>query len=151
MALNWLVGKYEEVSKNLKTEATKIKNKQFLESVVAGVVAVAYVDGNVSPEEKNKMMGILRTNDVLSVFDTDKVIELFNKFVSKYEFDPGIGEMETLAVVAKLKSKDAEARLLVRVCCAIGAADGDFDDDEKAVVRKICGELGLNPKDFDLV
>ena len=151
MALNWLVGKYEEVSKNLKTEVTKIKNKQFLESVVAGVVAVAYVDGDVSSEEKNKMMGILRTNDVLSVFDSDKVIELFNKFVSKYEFDPGIGEMETLSVVGKLKGKDAEARLLVRVCCAIGAADGNFDDEEKAVVRKICGELGLNPKDFDLV
>ena len=39
---------------------------------------------------------------------------------------------------------------MVRVCCAIGAADGNFDDDEKAVVRKICAELNLNPKDFDL-
>jgi tellurite resistance protein TerB len=39
---------------------------------------------------------------------------------------------------------------MVRVCCAIGAADGNFDNDEKAVVSKICTELGLNPKDFDL-
>jgi tellurite resistance protein TerB len=150
MALDWLVGKYEEVSKGLKTEVTKIKNKQFLEAVLAGVVAVSYADGTVSSEEKNKMMGFLRSNDVLSVFDSAKVIELFNKYMSKYEFDTSIGEMEALAVVAKIKPKEAEARLLVRVCCAIGAADGDFDDSEKAVVRKICSELGLNPAEFDL-
>lgn len=40
---------------------------------------------------------------------------------------------------------------MVRVCCAIGAADGNFDEGEKTVVRKICAELSLNPKDFDLV
>src|SRR5210317_391086 len=86
MALDWLVGKYEEVSKGLKTEVTKIKNKQFLESVLAGVVAVSYADGEVSSDEKTKMMGFLRSNDVLSVFDSNKVIELFNKYMSKYEF-----------------------------------------------------------------
>jgi len=40
--------------------------------------------------------------------------------------------------------------LMVRVCCAIGAADGNFDENEKTAVRNICAELGLNPKDFDL-
>jgi tellurite resistance protein TerB len=39
---------------------------------------------------------------------------------------------------------------MVRVCCAVGASDGNFDESEKAAVRNICAELGLNPKDFDL-
>ena len=46
--------------------------------------------------------------------------------------------------------KPEEARLLVRVCCMIGAADGNFDDKERALVTDICRELELNPKDFDL-
>lgn len=150
MSLSWLKGKMDEVSKSLKNEVTKIKNQTFLEGVVAGCTMVAYADGVVRPEEKQKMMGFMRSNDVLSVFDISKVIALFDKASSKYEFDRSIGEMEALSAVGKLRSKPTEARLLVRVCCAIGASDGNFDQTEKQAVAKICKELGLDPAEFDL-
>lgn len=150
MSLNWLKDKFNEVSKNLKDEVTKIKNQTFLEGVVAGCTIVAYADGIVRSEEKMKMMGFLKNNDVLSVFDTGKVIQLFEKYASRFEFDKAIGEMDCLSTVGKLKSKPQEARLLVRVCCAIGASDGNFDHAEKEAVRKICNELGLSPSEFDL-
>jgi len=150
MALDWLKNRFNEVSSNLKTEVTRIRNKTFLEAVVGGCVLVAYADGVVRPEEKQKMMGFLQNSEVLSVFDTVEVIKLFEKFAKQFEFDTGIGEANALQAVGKLKDKESEARLMVRVCCAIGAADGDFDDSEKATVRKICNELGLSPKDFDL-
>jgi len=150
MALEWLKQRYSEVTANLKTEVTKFKNKSFLEAVVAGCALVAHADGVVRPEEKQKMMGFLRTSEVLSAFSVEEVIAIFDKYSKQFEFDHQIGQASALQVVAKLKGKDAEARLMVRVCCAIGAADGNFDDSEKAVVRKICAELGLNSKDFDL-
>ena len=150
MALEWLKQRYSEVTANLKTEVTKLKNKTFLEAVVAGCALVAHADGVVKPEEKQKMMGFLRNSDVLSVFDPQEVIGIFDKYTKQFEFDHQIGKAAVLQVVGKLKGKDSEARLMVRVCCAIGAADGNFDDQEKAVVRAICNELGLNPKDFDL-
>lgn len=150
MALDWLKGKFNEVSKNLKDEVTKIRNRTFLEGVVAGCAVVAYADGVVKPEEKQKMLGFMRNNDIMSVFKTEDVIKLFEKFSGRFEFDREIGEMDALAAIAKVKSKPDQARLLVRVCCAIGSSDGDFDNSEKAAVRKICNELGLNPADFDL-
>lgn len=150
MALSWLKGKFDEVSANLKNEVTKVRNKEFLEGVVAGCALVAYADGVVKPEEKQKMMGFLRTSDVLSAFDTSDVIKLFEKFTDQFEFDPAIGEANALQAVSKVKKKEGEARLLVRVCCAIGASDGEFDNMERKVVSKICSELGLNPTDFDL-
>lgn len=150
MALEWLKQRYSEVTANLKTEVTKFKNKSFLEAVVAGCALVAHADGVVKPEEKQKMMGFLRNSDVLSVFDVQEIIAIFDKYSKQFEFDHQIGQASALQVVGKLKGKDAEARLMVRVCCAIGAADGNFDAQEKAVVSKICAELGLNPKDFDL-
>ena len=150
MALEWLKQRYSEVAANLKTEVSKFKNKSFLEAVVAGCALVAHADGVVKPEEKQKMMGFLRNSEVLSVFDVQEVIAIFDKYSKQFEFDHQIGQASALQVVGKLKGKDAEARLMVRVCCAIGAADGNFDPDEKAVASKICAELGLNPKDFDL-
>ena len=104
----------------------------------------------VRPEEKQKMMGFLRNSEVLSVFSADEIIVIFDKYAKQFEFDAQIGQASALQAVAKVKDKEAEARLMVRVCCAVGAADGDFDEKEKAVVRKICTELSLNPKDFDL-
>lgn len=150
MALEWLKQRYNEVTASLKTEVTKFNNKSFLETVVAGCVMVAYADGVVRPEEKQKMMGFLRNSDVLSVFTTEEVIVVFDKYAKQFEFDHQIGQASALQAIAKLKGKETEAKLMVRVCCAIGAADGNFDDNEKAIVRKICAELGLNPKDFDL-
>ncbi|MGP4022500.1 TerB family tellurite resistance protein [Actinomadura sp. 3N407] len=32
----------------------------------------------------------------------------------------------------------------------IGGADGDFDDNEKAVVREACHAVGLPPAEFEL-
>jgi tellurite resistance protein TerB len=150
MALEWLKQRFNEVSTNLKSEVTKFQNKTFLESVVAGCVLVAYADGVVRPEEKQKMMGFLRNNEVLSAFSSDEVIALFDKYAKQFEFDYQIGQANALQGVAKIKDKSDQARLMVRVCCVIGAADGSFDDNEKEAVRKICAELNLNPKDFDL-
>ena len=150
MALEWLKQRFNEVSTTLQGEVSKIRNKSFLESVVAGCVLVAYADGVARAEEKQKMMGFLRTNPILSVYSTEDVIAIFDKYAKQFDFDHQIGQASALQAVAKVKDKSDEARLMVRVCCAIGAADGNFDDNEKAIVRKICTELGLNPQDFDL-
>lgn len=150
MALEWLKNRFNEVSTSVKTEVTKVRNKTFLEGVVAGCAMVAYADGTVTPEEKQKMMGFLKSSEVLSVFSVDEVIATFEKFAKQFEFDTAIGEANALQTIGKLRSKENEARLMVRVCCIIGAADGNFDENEKATVRKICNELRLNPKDFDL-
>ena len=61
-----------------------------------------------------------------------------------------MGEAECLAEVSKLKKKSDQATMLIGKCCAIGEADGDFDDNEKAAVRKMCAALDLNPAQFDL-
>ena len=60
--------------------------------------------------------------------------DIFEKYVMWFEFDISIGKGEALNSIAKIKKDGEAARLLVRVCCAIGAADGDFDNDENDFV-----------------
>ena len=150
MALDWLKTRFNEIKGEVNSEITKFRNRTMMEGVVAGCAMIAYADGIVSPEEKQKMAGFMQQSEALKVFKMDDVINTFNNVAGKFDFDHQIGEAEALRSIAKLKGKDAEARLLVRVCCMIGAADGNFDQNERACTVKICRELGLDPSEFDL-
>jgi len=148
--LSWLTENAIAARNRLTTEVKKFRNQEFMEAVVAGCALVAASDGNVSADEKKKMAGFIQNSDELRVFDMTQVIGAFNRAIEKFEFDEEIGRAEALRAIAKIGKKPDAARLLVRVCCAIGSADGSFDEKEQAVCRQICRELGLTPADFDL-
>lgn len=148
--LNWLKDKGFEARTRLTAEVSKFKNRAFMEATVAACAMVAAADGTISSEEKQKMAGFIRTSDELKVFEMPAVIAFFEKVIGNFDFDAEIGKAEALKVIGSLRGNEEQSRVMVRVACAIGASDGDFDADERAVVRDICKELGLNPADFDL-
>ncbi len=142
--------KGQEVRQKLTSEVSRFRNREFMEACVSGCALVAAADGTISSEEKQKMMGYIKNSDELKVFNADEVIAVFNKVASGLEFDHMIGKAEALKKIAVLRKKPDAARLMVRVCCVIGCADGTFDDNEKKIVREICAELDVPAADFDL-
>jgi len=148
--LNWLKQNAEQARGKLTAEAAKFKNRGFMEAVVNGCALVAAADGSIDATEKQKMAGFIERADELKHFEMREVIEVFQKAASDFEFDHAIGKASALKVIGKIKTNEEQSRLLVRVVCAIGAADGDFDAEEKSMVTEIARELGLNPADFDL-
>jgi tellurite resistance protein TerB len=148
--IDWLKQNVEQARSKLTAEASKFKNRSFMEAVVNGCALVAAADGNIDASEKQKMAGFIERADELKHFDMRQVIEIFQKAANDFEFDHGIGKAAALKTISKIKGNEDQSRLLVRVVCAIGAADGDFDAQERAVVVEIARELGLNPADFDL-
>ncbi|MNI13745.1 Tellurite resistance protein TerB [compost metagenome] len=134
----------------LTDQVKKFKNKDFLDAIVAGCAIVAASDGSISDEEKQKMVGYISRSDELKVFEISNVIARFNHFVGNFEFSSMIGKQEALKVIAKYSSKPEVGRIIVAVCCAVGAADGNFDDKEKIAAREICNALNLNPSEFNL-
>lgn len=139
-----------EARSKLATEVSKFRNREFMEACVAGCALVAAADGNIDSAEKQKMMKFIQQSDELKVFDTKDVINFFNKIAENFEFDNEIGKAEALKVIGKLRNKPDAARLMVRVCCAIGSADGDFDDKEKDIIRAMCRDLNIPSDDFGL-
>lgn len=148
--LGWLKTNASKAREALTTEVSKFKNKNFMEATAAACALIAAADGEVSAAEKEKMAGFIKNSPELKVFDIADVIKAFNDSIAKLEFDLSIGKAEALKLIGKIKSNDGASRLLVRVACAIGASDGDFDPQEKTACRQICLELGLNPADFEL-
>jgi len=134
----------------LKSEALKFKNKDFLNAAMAGSALIAMADGSISSEEKQKMIKFIESNDALSIFTTSDVIKAFQDFVGQLEFDKDIGEAKAYQAIGKMKSNTEASRLLIRMIIAIASSDGLFDNDEKKVAVKIAKELALNPAEFEL-
>ena len=150
MSLSNFLSGLKSKAGELKTEALKYKNKDFLNAAMAGSALVSMADGSVSEEEKQKMTKFIESNDALSVFTTSDVIKAFHDFVGHIESDKEIGEAKAYQALAKMKSNVEASRLLVRMIIAVAAADGNFDASEKAVASKIAKELGINPSEFEL-
>lgn len=150
MSFNNFLNQLKTKANELKTEALKFKNKDFLNAAMAGSALIAMADGAVSSEEKQKMIKFIEGHDALSIFTTSDVIKAFQDFVGQLEFDKDIGEAKAYQALGKMKSNLEAARLLIRMIIAIAASDGKFDESEKKIATKIALELGLNPSEFEL-
>ena len=148
---NNLKGWVNQQKTQLGDTITRFKNKEFMHATVAGCALVAAADGDISTAEKQKMVGFIQRTDELKVFDMSEVISQFNKFAEGFEFDTFIGKAEALKAIATQRNNPEAARLLIRVCSAIGMADGEFSSSEQAIVIDMCRELQLNPAEFNLV
>ncbi|MEH7275284.1 TerD family protein [Neobacillus vireti] len=126
----------------------RYKSQDVLEAVVAACALVSMADGYLDALERQKMIEFVNSSEELRVFDSNKVIQRFNYFVSRIEADRMIGRAEAFRALGKIRSKPEIARLVARYCIAIGYADGNFDHNEMQMVSDICRELGLNPGEF---
>lgn len=148
--MDWLRELANDPRKAISGQVARFQNRDFLDAVVHACALVACADGTIKPEEKQKMMGFVRTSESLKVFSSSEVIEAFQRAAAKFEFDFLVGKIDALKVIKRLAGNTDAARTLVRVCCLIGASDGDFDEAEKKAVSEICKTLGLEPKEFEL-
>ncbi|MFT6386917.1 MAG: tellurite resistance protein TerB [Cellvibrionaceae bacterium] len=148
--LNDLINSVKKKSSELKAGVLKFKNKDFLSACAAGSVLIARADGDVSSEEKKKMIALITHNEALSVFDTADVIKVFNEYLGYFDFDADVGDSKACEALNKIRGDDVQCRTLMRLVIAIAAADGDFDADEKVVAKKVAAELNLNASEFNI-
>ena len=130
-------------AQSMNTELKKYRSKDLMQAIVSSATLVAYADGEVSSEEKQKLLGYMRNSEQMSVFETDKVIETFNQYLGRFDFDATIATGEVLQKLAVFKNKP-EAQLIARVCLAIANVDGKFDDSERKAMDRICLALGID-------
>lgn len=134
----------------LTNRVSKFKNKKFMEGTVASCAYVAMASDGVSSDEKQKMIGFIKNSPELNVFDTEQIIDVFNKLASNFEFDKDIGKGEAMKLITRMRDEPDAAQLMLRVAIAIGKSDGDFDAAERASAKDICAALNLSAADYDL-
>ena len=133
---------------NARNIVTKYMGKDLTEALVAGSALVSMADGIIQPSEKDKLLEYFRTSQEMRGINSNEVVSRFNYFVQRIQADSSMGKAEALRAIGKLAPKPDAARLVVRLCCAIGYADGEFVLKEKQIVEEICREVNMNPREF---
>ena len=137
----------ERLKDSIRTQAARHRNRSFLEATMAAAALVSYADGEVSLSERVRVDQILERLDQLKIYDPHLGVDLFNEVVDALTNAPADGREMALARI-KAVAKDPEAsQLMVRICCAISEADGDFSPAEKRTIEAICGALGVSFED----
>ena len=125
----------------------RISTSDQLDRVTAAAALIAYADGTCDADEKQKTIKVIQVK--LPHFTVADIAKSWKKAEASIDLDYDFGKSDLLSVIAGANGSD-EADLLLRVGILIGGADGDFDDDEKTVVREMCGVLGAKPATYGL-
>ncbi|MEU0914750.1 tellurite resistance TerB family protein [Streptomyces althioticus] len=134
----------------LMAKKNDLKSGAFRDAGMAMCALVAAADGTVDPAERQRVAQLIATNEVLQNFPADDLRRRFEDNLNKLTADFAFGKVSVMQEIAKAKKKPAEARAVIQIGIVIGGADGDFDKDERAVVREACYALDLPPHEFDL-
>ena len=139
-----------ELQGQLVTQVKQFQNKNFADATMAVCALVAASDGTIDASERKKTASFISSSDMLAVFDVSQLQQTFNAYCDKLVKDFDFGKIDLLQIVSKLKKNPPQARAAVQVAVLIAGADGNFDADEKNVIKEICRSLDIDPKDFDL-
>ncbi|MFI1754949.1 MULTISPECIES: tellurite resistance TerB family protein [unclassified Streptomyces] len=146
--------RFKESASQMQTQLVAKKNDlksgAFRDASMAMCALVAAADGSVDPSERQRVAQLISANEVLQNFPADDLRRRFEDNLDKLTADFAFGKVGILQEIAKAKKKPAEARAVIQIGIVIGGADGDFDKDERAVVREACYALDLPPHEFDL-
>ncbi|MFF5857248.1 tellurite resistance TerB family protein [Streptomyces sp. NPDC012751] len=139
-----------QMQTQLMAKKNDLKSGAFRDASMAMCALVAAADGTVDPSERQRVAQLIATNEVLQNFPADDLRRRLEDNLNKLTTDFDFGKVSVLQEIAKAKKKPAEARAVIQIGIVIGGADGDFDKDERAVVREACYTLDLPPHEFDL-
>jgi tellurite resistance protein TerB len=119
--------------------------------IAAACAVVAYADGWVTPDEHRRMIHRILSSGALEPRRIDDLTEAFEAVRARFLQFPDTAEAWALDRVIALRDHATLPHLVVTACCAIAAADGGFDAEERRAILRICKLLRVDPDDFGLL
>ena len=137
----------ERLKDGIRSQAARHRNRAFLEATMAAAALVSHADGEVSLSERIRVDQILERLDQLKIYDPHLAVDLFNEVIDALDEAPDQGRETALARIKPMAKDPDAAHLVVRICCAVSEADGEFSPAERRTVEAICSTLGVTYED----
>ena len=139
-----------KMNSSLQTNVSKFKNTEFANASMAMCALIASADGSIEGTERQKTTALILSNETLKIFQASDLKQKFDFYCDKLSQDFDFGKVEAIQAIAKLNKNQDQGRAVIQIGIIIGGADGNFDIDEKKVVKEACRAVGINPEEFDL-
>ena len=143
-------GFFQQAREALAKELERFRNREFLEATMAASALVATADGEVNFAELSIIDQALETIHELNIYDPHDAVDIYRDYVDGLKSEPEETREKILDEVSKIADDPDAARLLIKVCVAIGKSDDDFSDSEKAVIEELCATLSLDRQELGL-
>jgi tellurite resistance protein TerB len=140
----------QKMQGQLMEKKTELKSGSFRDASMAMCALVAAADGSVDPSERQRVASLISTNQVLQNFPAADLQQRFNRYVDQLTADFQFGKVAVMQDIGKAKKKPTEARAVIQIGIIIGGADGNFDPQERQIVREACYALDIPATEFDL-
>jgi len=127
---------------------SQLVHEDFMKAFSGACALIACADGKIDSSEEAKILSFIKNLRELKSFDSSTIMQHFREFANTLNCDPDIGREKIYTSLKEIKGDKKASKLLVRICCHIGAADGDFDSNEKQATIEICRQLGIEPNEF---
>jgi len=135
---------------SLASELERFRNRHFLEACMAASALVAMADGEVNFSELATIDQVLETVQQLRIYDPHTAVNIYRDYIDHLREDEKEARRQAFQAVERLAGDEDGARLVIRVCVAIGKADDDFNAPEKEMILDLCATLAIPPTEFEL-
>lgn len=132
-----------------KVEAKKFGNRDLMEAYVGGCVAVMYADGEVTDDELKNLENQIAANASMDGFGNE-INQTIGKFSQMFDAGPRMGMLKVMREIADVKASKEEAEEVFVAMITTAEADGEIDDKELDVLKKVAQALGLSLRDHGL-
>lgn len=121
-----------------------------LEGVMAACALIAYSDGKVTQDERQRMLSVIPRFAALRFLSQGELIRAFETATGWFEVAPADGRRRAMAAIGRVREHRRCRIPLLRACHAIATADSAFDRRERESLISICTALDLDPGEFGL-
>jgi len=121
-----------------------------LEAVCAAAALVAAADGSVDDSEINATAKAVTANETLNTAFSAREIEGSIQRMLDRANGGRVGKMGLYKEIGDVADNAEDGEIVLLTAMDIADADGEVSPEEKAVLEKIAGKLGLKLSNYDV-
>lgn len=111
--------------------------EQLVNAALASCALVAAADGHLDESEREYTLQTLKSLDLFQDISPEEGLEIFDQFAQDLKDEPEEAKKRLMALVRKSAADPEMAEIILEICHAVSAADGEVDDMESMRIAEI--------------
>jgi tellurite resistance protein TerB len=138
--------RYATIRLELLSSLIEYRGAKLMEATVAGCAVVALADGEVSPQETARMLSVMGTDPLMSMFPRDSIASEFDTYVWAWQENARVARDAALQQIGLLALQPRLGRIVMQACIDVTQADGQVHPRELEAIAQVREALGLDPE-----